>query len=278
MRIRVGNELLLLNLLAALLIIIIIFLPPNILRTILGTLFVLFFPGYVLMVTLFPRKGQMGGVERIALSFGMSIAVVPLLGLILNYTPWGIRLESILCSVASFVFITSIIAHFRRNRLPREERFGAEFHVALPSRGVGIWDKTLSIFLLIAILGAFGTVGYIIAVPKVGERFSEFYILGLEGKAVDYPTELRVGEEARVIVGIINNERKVVSYRVEVKVDDEKKNEVGPVVLEYDEQWEGEVGFVLEKVKDNQRVEFLLYKNDGSEAYLTLHLWVDVTQ
>ncbi len=87
-----------------------------------------------------------------------------------------------------------------------------------------------------------------------------------------------MGEKARVLVGIINNERKVVSYRVEVKVDDEKKNEVGTVVLEHDEQWEGEVGFVLEKVKDNQRVEFLLYKNDGSEAYLTLHLWVDVTQ
>lgn len=278
MRIRVGNELLLLNLLAALLIIIIIFLPPNILRIILGTLFVIFFPGYVLMVTLFPGKGQMGGVERIALSFGMSIAVVPLIGLILNYTPWGIRLESILGAVASFIFIMSLIAWFRRQRLPREERFGAEFHVALPSREIGIWDKTLSILLLLAILGAFGTVGYIIASPKVGERFSEFYILGLEGKAVDYPTELAVGEEGMVIVGIINNERKVVSYRVEVKVDDEKKNEVGPVVLEHDEQWEGEVGFVLEKVKDNQRVEFLLYKNDGSEAYLTLHLWVDVTQ
>lgn len=87
-----------------------------------------------------------------------------------------------------------------------------------------------------------------------------------------------VGEKTSLIVGIINNERKVVSYRVEVRVDDEKKNEVGPVVLEHDEQWEGEVGFVLEKVKDNQRVEFLLYKNDGSEAYLTLHLWVDVIQ
>ncbi len=278
MRIRVGNELLLLNLLVALLIIIIIFLPPNIFRIILGTLFVLFSPGYALMATLFPRKGQIGGVERTALSFGMSIAVVPLLGLILHYTPWGIRLESILCSVASFILITSIIAHFRRNRLPREERFGAEFHVALPSGGVSIWDKTLSIFLLLAILGAFGTVGYIIAVPKVGESFSELYILGLEGKAVNYPTELKVGEEARVIVGIINHEHKVVSYRVEVRADDEKRNEVGPVVLEHDEQWEGEVGFVLEKVKDNQRVEFLLYKEGQNEVYQSLHLWLTVRE
>ena len=278
MRIRTGNGLLLLNLLAALLIIIIIFLPPNVLRTILGTLFVIFFPGYALTVALFPKKDGMGGVERIALSFGLSIAVVVFLGLILYYTPWGIRLETVLGSVASFVFITSIIAYFRRKRLPREEHFGTEFHVDLSSRGIGIWDRTLSVFLVIAMLGAFGTVGYLLAVPKVGEPFTEFFLLGLEGKAADYPTELTVGEEGRVIVGIVNNERKVASYRVEVKVDDEKKNEVGPVALEHNEEWEGEVDFVLEKVEDDQRVEFLLYKNDGSEAYLTLHLWVDGTQ
>jgi uncharacterized membrane protein len=57
------------------------------------------------MIALFPKREKMGGIERIALSFGMSLAVVPLLGLILNYTPWGIRLESILYSVASFIFI-----------------------------------------------------------------------------------------------------------------------------------------------------------------------------
>ena len=69
----------------------------------------------------------MGVLERIALSFAMSIAVVPLLGLILNYTPWGIRLEPILYSVASFILITSIIAWLRQKRLPQAERFGIEF-------------------------------------------------------------------------------------------------------------------------------------------------------
>lgn len=278
MRIRIRNDLLLLNLLVVVLITIIIFLPPNILRTILGTLSVLFFPGYTLMATLFPRKGQMGSVERTALSFGMSIAVAALLGLILIYTPWGIRLETILCSVASFIFITSIIAHFRRNRLPREERFGSEFHVTLPGWGIGIWDKTLSIFVLIAILGAFGTVGYIIAIPKVGERFSEFYILGLEGKAADYPTELVVGEEGRVLMGIINNERQTVSYRVEVTIDGVKNNEVGPVVLEHNGKWEDIVSFGVSELGRDQKVEFLLYKQGQSEAYRTLRLWVNVTE
>ncbi len=39
-----------------------------------------------------------------------------------------------------------------------------------------------------------------------GERFTEFYILGLEGKADNYPDELTVGEEGRVILGIVNHE------------------------------------------------------------------------
>jgi len=278
LRIRIRNDLLLLNLLVAVLITIIIFLPPNILHTILGILFVLFSPGYALMAVLFPRKGQMGGVERAALSFGMSIAVAALLGLILIYTPWGIRLETILCSVASFIFITSIIAHFRRNRLPREERFGSEFHVTLPGWGIGIWDKTLSIFVLVAILGTLATVGYILAVPKVGEPITEFYILGLEEKAADYPRELVVEEEGRVVVGIINNERQTVSYRVEVRVDGAPNNEVGPVILEHNEKWEELASFSVSKPGRDHLVEFLLYKQEQSEAYRTLRLWVNVTE
>jgi len=34
------------------------------------------------------REG-IDGIERVALSFGLSIAIVPLIGLVLNFTPWG---------------------------------------------------------------------------------------------------------------------------------------------------------------------------------------------
>ena len=85
---------------------------------------------------------------------------------------------------------------------------------ALSTRGKGRgWDKTLSIVLAIVILGALGMLGYAIANPKVGERFTEFYIEGLEGKAADYPEELVVGEEGKVIVGIINREHETVPYQ-----------------------------------------------------------------
>jgi len=276
--IKIKNELIPLNLLVIMLIAAIILFPSNGLRIILGLPFLLFFPGYTLMAALFIKKEGIGGIERVALSFGLSLTVVPLIGLILNYAPWGIRLEPILYSVASFIFITSIIAWVRRKRLPEQERFGIEFQLKAPGWGGSAWDKVLSIILVVAIVGALGSLGYVIATPKVRERFTEFYVLGLEGKAIDYPRELRVGEEGRVIVGIINRERETVSYWVKVRIDGVRDNQTGPLELGHDEEWKEIVSFTPDRVGDTQKVEFLLYKDMESEPYLKLHLWIDVKE
>ena len=83
------------------------------LRILSGLPLVLFAPGYAPIAALFPEAGiddaeptadgtdgtaaaisdrGIDGIERVALSFGLGIAAVPLLGLVLNFTPWGIRL------------------------------------------------------------------------------------------------------------------------------------------------------------------------------------------
>ena len=139
-------------------------------------------------------------------------------------------------------------------------------------------NRVLSIILVITIMGALGALGYVIATPKVGEKFTEFQVLGLEGKATDYPRELKVGEEGRVIVGIINREHETVSYRMEVKIDGVRNNQVGPLELEHDERWEEIVSFTPDRAGDNQKVEFLLYKNGENEPYLKLHLWLKVKE
>src|SRR5660397_178940 len=83
----------------------ILFEPLNkmILRTLLGIPFILFMPGYTLIAALFPGKDDLDSIERIALSFGLSIAIVPLIGLGLNFTPFGIRLIPILFSISVFI-------------------------------------------------------------------------------------------------------------------------------------------------------------------------------
>lgn len=279
MRKRVQNELLLLNIITVLLIIVIAFFPSSTLRIVLGLPFLLFFPGYTLIAALFPRRTQIGSIERVALGFGLSIAVVPLIGLILNYTPWGIRLYPILISVTIFILASSLIAWYRRHRLAKGERFTVPLNLSLPPwKGQGFADKAVSVILIVAILGAIGSLGYVIAAPKVGERFTEFYIEGLEGKAENYPKELAVGEEGKVIVGIANREHETVSYRVEVAIDGARYDEIGPVMLHHEDRWEREVVFVPARLGDNQKVEFLLYKQEQNEAYQRIHLWVNVRE
>ena len=95
-------------------------------RIVLGLLLVLFLPGYSLIAALFPGKDDLDGIERIALSFGLSIAVVPLLGLVLNYTPFGIRLVPILIVLSIFTISLAIIAYMMRCGLSEADRFALE--------------------------------------------------------------------------------------------------------------------------------------------------------
>ncbi|MBA7692249.1 hypothetical protein ES703_100812 [subsurface metagenome] len=121
--------------------------------------------------------------------------------------------------------------------------------------------------------------GYTIAAPKTGERFTEFYILGLGGKAMDYPQQIKVGEEGKVIVGIINHQQEATGYWIEVRIDGVKYNETAPILLDNDEQWEGLVGFAADSPGDNKKVEFLLYRNNDTTPHLEpLHIWVNVTE
>ncbi|MCL0058191.1 DUF1616 domain-containing protein [Dehalococcoidia bacterium] len=281
MRIKIQNELLAINILSVVLILTISFFPIQALRIVLGLPFILFFPGYTLIAALFPKKSGLDAIERVALSFGLSIAVVPLIGLVLNYTPWGIRLYPILVSLTVFIAAMSAIAWYRRHGLPEQEKLNLILNLSLPRQESRL-DRALSIVLILAIVGAIGTLGYVIASPRVGERFTEFYVLGLEGKAEGYPTELTVGEEGRVILGITNREHEIMGYEVKIKVDGVLQQRIGPVELEHEESWREQVGFVPQEPGEDQKVQFVLYKirtlDAEDEPGPALHLWIDVKE
>ncbi|MCK4349176.1 MAG: DUF1616 domain-containing protein, partial [Thermoplasmatales archaeon] len=119
-------------------------------RVILGLPFILFIPGYILIFALFPTKKTDKGIdtiERIALSFGLSIAVVPLIGLGLNYTPWGIRLEPILLSIFIFVVGVGAVAIYRWIHINPNERFTISFDISLPKSESKL-DQALTVILV----------------------------------------------------------------------------------------------------------------------------------
>src|SRR6266571_7367395 len=107
----------------------------------LAILLVLFVPGYVLVAALFPggilpEKPEIDWIERVALSFGLSIAVVPLLGLLLNFTPFGIRFVPIIAAITLFTIGVGLAAYWRRMHLPAEQRLSLTVDLGLPK-----WDE-----------------------------------------------------------------------------------------------------------------------------------------
>ena len=267
----------------------------------LAILLVLFIPGYVLVAALFPgsltpEKPEIDWIERVALSFGLSIAVVPLLGLLLNFTPFGIRFAPIVATITLFTVGVGYAAYWRRMQLPSERRLSLTLVLGLPEwKEYGMLDKVLTIALIASILVAGGTLAYVVLTPRPGETFTEFYVLGPGGNASGYPTNLTVNETGSVIIGVANHEGATVNYTVRVDL-------VGVRIV-----FNATAGF-NETVEVNRttwtwtnltvadganrtepysfaiptaglwKVQLLLYKNDDfSSAYRELHLYVTVT-
>lgn len=185
-------------------------------RIILGLPFILFIPGYVLIFALFPtRKTDRGidTIERVALSFGMSIATT-LITLGLNYTPWGITLSSDLLSRFAFILIVGTIGIYRWYHTPAAERFIIDIDLSFPESENRL-DKALTIILIITIIIALIALIYVIVTPKTGEQFTEFYLLGPTGKADDYPRNLTQGTPATIIIGVANHEYHPMNYTIE---------------------------------------------------------------
>lgn len=84
------------------------------LRYVVGSIYVLFLPGYVTIEALYPREEDLSPLERLALSIGLSLAITPLLGLFLNYTPWGIRLGSVLVVQSLYILVILFVAAYRK--------------------------------------------------------------------------------------------------------------------------------------------------------------------
>jgi hypothetical protein len=103
--------------------------PQAYLRNIVGIIFTLGLPGYAFVKALFPRQlpikasdKDVDTIERIALSVGMSLALVPMVGLLLNYTPWGINLIPSTLSLAALTlaFATAAILREHQTTTPKQ--------------------------------------------------------------------------------------------------------------------------------------------------------------
>jgi uncharacterized membrane protein len=154
-----------------------------------------------------------------------------------------------------------------------ESRSGALWSMQKP------WQNAVTIFLILAIIASVSMTVYLIKSGK-GDSFTEFYILDLEGKAIDYPSNIKFGDSASVRLGIVNHEHSTKNYSFEISDNGTIINSFGPVTLAYKEKWENVVTFKPVMTGADQKIEFVLRKNQNlatdNSTPISLSLWVNV--
>ena len=94
--------------------------PLVYIRYFMGSIFLLVLPGYSLIDALFPwrimrsTEPRIDRVYRAAFSIVLSIAAVSVVGMILDYTPFGVSLNNLVSSLSLLTVLCATIALLRR--------------------------------------------------------------------------------------------------------------------------------------------------------------------
>ena len=318
----------------------------SLLRFGVGLLFVFFAPGYALISAMFPRDSSptvastddptaestgsdaglyhpdpdsagmlpgrlytgtgIDGVDRAALGFATSVAVVPLIGIALSLTPWGLGVVSTVAAVGGLTLSAVVVASYRRRQLPEAKRYTVPYRAWIAGGRGGVTpdsrlDALLTVVLAVSVLVAFSSVAFAVASPPDGEQYSEFYLLSEDASgdlvADGYPTLLAVDEPEPLVVGIENYEGATTEYTVvvelqeveirddnTVRVVDRERIETFEPTVEDGEGWQTEHDLEATMTGSDLRVSYLLYKGEPpavpstETADQSLHLWVDVEE
>lgn len=284
--------------------------PWEPLRVAFGLLLLFVLPGYALLTLLFPRRsdpkrpGRSGidGLERAALSFGVSVALLPPIyllafALVGRSTPSPAFVFSVLNAV---IVVAAVLGFLRRSRVAPAERYDlpARQWAETASAATGEMDRrTLmaNAALGVAVVGAVGSLLYSISAPPDGEEFSEFYLVTEdetgEYTAGDFPTALAAGEPRAQVVGIENHEGEATTYTVSAEL--QRVDATGEVaqILERGDRTEqtiqlanAESAYVEQTVTptivgEDLRLQYALHLGEpGERPYRELYLWVDVSE
>ena len=289
-------------------------------QSILGLFAVLFAPGYAFVAALFPKKNSdstlfedirpgtsaegatVTAVERLLLAIGLSVCVVPLLGLGLTYRTQGFDSPTLLVVTGVLTLVLTGIGAVRRHQTLPWERFDPNAR-RFVDNSLRAFDTArerspITIFLVIGLVVAAGGIGLAVLDAEQGEQFTSLYLLSEDpetGEAVadNYPDEIAVGESESLTVGITNNEGERVQYNVvvqlqslgpdgniqEVQALDTFRRTVAP-----GETWEqpheispslpGEDLRVTYLVTIDGTLQTTLYR--PADAHRSVHFWIDV--
>jgi uncharacterized membrane protein len=253
---------------------------PPLLRVAFGLPTVLFLPGYALVSSFFPAKEALDGIGRVALGFGLSLAAVAPIGLVLDRSPWGLTRPSTALATFIVIAVASLVAALRRMHLTSQDPYAVV--LAIPRVPPPIdWDRTtqaivgMVIFgIVLLIIGA----APIVRTQMIGDPLTEFALYNPSGKPEFFPRQVVVDEPIEVQLNVVNNEGASATYGLKVTGSARLIAPLSPIRLVDGEPWTGKIQFAVTQVGKHLPVQFDLVRLDGSgnpDPYRELLLWVD---
>lgn len=233
-----------------------------VLRTAVGLPLLLFLPGYALLAVCFPRADagttsrlDWGSVpesidalrrpglrwrDRVALSFGTSLLLLPPLALVVSALGLPFTTAAIAGTLAAWTLLATLVGVVQRLSLAPEQRFEvpAGDWIGLVDHGVsgqatGL-DAALNVGLAALVVASLAGVGFAVAVPNGEASFTSAMLLapGEDGGLVEanYPETL-AEEDQRLVVRVGNHEGQASVYTV-VSVLETTRSEGGTVAVD----------------------------------------------
>lgn len=247
--------------------------PPgesNLVRVAIAIGAVLFVPGFVMLAALYPYPGQMMHHDRAVLSFGLSLAVVSLVGLGLNFSPWGIRPAPFMAVLALWEGIACGVTLLRRRGWARmgpatvpPATWRSAGRLVLPTVSIGA-----------AVLGAV-VVMVLLGNPRQ-EQFTEFYLRGPSGSIEDLPGTVRTTDDISVRLTVANREGSAQRYRIEPILGEQRLPPIDVGDLGDGAVWERVQGFKASGTSGRATLRFDLYRGTDAEPYRSLALGLEV--
>lgn len=212
------------------------------LRIIVGIPVFLVFPGYLLACALWPRKNDMDGLERIALTLGFSVLIVVLIGIGLNFSPFGIGLVQLGVSLLSVTAGLGVIAWVRRIRLPSQDRFSPDLLAHLPpwSR-LPMQDRIVAALSVVLLISGIVAIAIVVTSPPSSDQDTEIFFTSGDGTGFP-PETIVVNESLELEIHVINHEHRMVDFELELTWNDRGLN-VSEIVgtynftLDHGEPW-----------------------------------------
>lgn len=256
------------------------FLAP--LRFLLGSIYVLYLPGYCLTAALFPHATDLDPIERVGLNTGFSVALIPVVAWILDQFSFGLQLWAIL--LAEYLLISGFLVI----ALLRRAIWAAQPSYLPPSpqqpRG---WLQNLSATAkvgwlgLIGVLLVTGVLLYLQPVSATGHT-TEFYMVGAQNRAEGFPQGAVVGQPVAVTVGIVNEAHAHHTYHIEVWVSEPNGTGVRyrattseSIALTSGERWQFPLTWMLSRSGYDQQIEIVLFIEGQTTPYRRLQFWME---